>query len=87
MPLPHPTHLVRTFTDVHGVPPHSYLTGRRVELVRRLLLAGQRPADAAVAAGFFDQAHLTRHFRRYLGVSPARYLGGPVTGIRRAGRR
>ncbi|MBQ0977314.1 MULTISPECIES: helix-turn-helix transcriptional regulator [Micromonospora] len=83
----HPTHLVRTFTHVHGVPPHSYLTGRRVELVRRLLLAGQRPAEAAVAAGFFDQAHLTRHFRRYLGVSPARYLGGPVTGIRRAGRR
>ncbi|MET7817488.1 helix-turn-helix transcriptional regulator [Micromonospora zamorensis] len=83
----HPTHLVRTFTHVHGVPPHSYLTGRRVELVRRLLLAGQRPAEAAVAAGFFDQAHLTRHFRRYLGVSPARYLGRPVTGIRRAGRR
>ncbi|WP_327040801.1 AraC family transcriptional regulator [Micromonospora ureilytica] len=69
----HPTHLVRTFTHVHGVPPHSYLTGRRVELARRLLLAGQRPVEAAVAAGFFDQAHLTRHFRRYLGVSPARY--------------
>ncbi|WP_433550071.1 AraC family transcriptional regulator [Micromonospora zamorensis] len=83
----HPTHLVRTFTHVHGVPPHSYLTGRRVELVRRLLLTGQRPAEAAVAAGFFDQAHLNRHFRRYLGVSPARYLGGPVNGIRRAGRR
>ncbi|MEU7589233.1 AraC family transcriptional regulator [Micromonospora sp. NPDC049230] len=69
----HPTHLVRTFTQVHGVPPHSYLTGRRVELARRLLLAGQRPATAAIAAGFFDQAHLTRHFRRHLGVSPARY--------------
>ncbi|WP_433308434.1 AraC family transcriptional regulator [Micromonospora sp. CA-269861] len=69
----HPTHLVRTFTHVHGVPPHSYLTGRRVELARRLLLEGQRPAEVAVAAGFFDQAHLTRHFRRYLGVSPARY--------------
>ena len=62
---------------MHGVPPHPYLTGRRVELARRLLLAGQRPAEAAVAAGFYDQAHLTRHFRRYLGVSPARYLGGP----------
>jgi AraC-like DNA-binding protein len=69
----HPTHLVRTFTQVHGVPPHTYLTGRRVELARRLLLAGQRPVETAVAAGFFDQAHLTRHFRRYLGVSPARY--------------
>ncbi|KOX09943.1 AraC family transcriptional regulator [Micromonospora sp. NRRL B-16802] len=69
----HPTHLVRTFTHVHGLPPHSYLTGRRVELARRLLLAGQRPAEVAAATGFFDQAHLTRHFRRHLGVSPARY--------------
>ncbi|MFF0155426.1 AraC family transcriptional regulator [Micromonospora sp. NPDC005203] len=69
----HPTHLVRTFTHAHGVPPHSYLTGRRVELARRLLLAGERPAAVAVAAGFFDQAHLNRHFRRHLGVSPARY--------------
>ncbi|SIM79628.1 helix-turn-helix transcriptional regulator [Micromonospora cremea] len=69
----HPTHLVRTFTHVHGLPPHSYLTGRRVELARRLLLEGRRPAEVAAAAGFFDQAHLTRHFRRHLGVSPARY--------------
>ncbi|MET8348613.1 MULTISPECIES: AraC family transcriptional regulator [unclassified Micromonospora] len=69
----HPTHLVRAFTHVHGLPPHSYLTGRRVELARRLLLEGRRPAEVAAAAGFFDQAHLTRHFRRHLGVSPARY--------------
>ncbi|GAB3933315.1 AraC family transcriptional regulator [Micromonospora vulcania] len=47
----HPTHLVRAFTQVHGLPPHSYLTGRRVELARRLLLAGQRPAEVAAAAG------------------------------------
>ncbi|WBB67886.1 AraC family transcriptional regulator [Micromonospora sp. WMMD812] len=69
----HPTHLVRTFTRAHGLPPHAYLTGRRIELARRLLLAGQRPAEVAAAAGFFDQAHLTRHFRRHLGVGPARY--------------
>ncbi|MER7889995.1 AraC family transcriptional regulator [Micromonospora sp. NPDC094482] len=69
----HPTHLVRTFTRVHGLPPHAYLTSRRIDLARRLLLAGQRPADVAAAAGFFDQAHLTRHFTRHLGVGPARY--------------
>ena len=74
----HPTHLVRAFTLGHGLPPHRYLTGRRIELARRLLLAGQRPAEVATAAGFFDQAHLTRHFKRHLGVSPARYLGLPT---------
>jgi AraC-like DNA-binding protein len=44
-----------------------------VDLARRLLLAGQAPAEVATAAGFFDQAHLTRHFRRYLGVGPASF--------------
>jgi AraC-like DNA-binding protein len=73
----HPTHLVRAFTHAHGLPPHQYLTGRRIELARRLLLAGQRPAEVAAAAGFHDQSHLTRHFKRYLGVSPARYSGTP----------
>ena len=69
----HPTHLVRAFTHTHGLPPHQYLTGRRVELARQLLLDGQRPAEVAAAVGFHDQSHLTRHFKRYLGVSPARY--------------
>lgn len=69
----HPTHLVRAFTGEFGIPPHLYLTGRRVDLARHLLLAGMRPADVAPAAGFYDQSHLTRHFRRMLGTSPARY--------------
>lgn len=71
----HPTHLVRAFTHAYGLPPHLYLTGRRIGLARRLLLAGQRPAEVAAAAGFYDQSHLTRHFKRHLGVSPARYPG------------
>ena len=69
----HRVHLVRSFTREFGIPPHRYLTGRRVELARRRLLAGQRPAEVAVAVGFYDQSHLTRHFRRMLGVSPGRY--------------
>lgn len=69
----HPTHLIRAFTREFGMPPHLYLTGRRVDLARRMLLAGMRPADVATAAGFYDQPHLTRHFRRMLGTSPARY--------------
>jgi AraC-like DNA-binding protein len=69
----HPSHLVRAFTRELGMPPHRYLTARRVDLARRLLLDGRRPAEVAAAAGFYDQAHLTRHFRRVLGASPARY--------------
>lgn len=69
----HPSHLVRSFTAAFGLPPHAYLTGRRIDLARRMLLDGRPPAEVATAAGFYDQAHLTRHFRRYLGVSPGRY--------------
>jgi AraC-like DNA-binding protein len=68
-----PTHLVRSFGAEFGIPPHRYLTGRRLDLARRRLLAGERAADVAVAVGFHDQAHLTRHFRRLLGVSPGAY--------------
>ncbi|MER5488067.1 AraC family transcriptional regulator [Streptomyces sp. NPDC002812] len=69
----HPTHLIRSFRQAFGLPPHAYLTGLRVAKARRLLLAGMRPAEAAVAAGFYDQAHLTRHFGRHVGISPARF--------------
>jgi AraC-like DNA-binding protein len=76
----HPTHLVRSFTRRYGLPPHLYLTGRRIERARRLLLAGQRPAEVAVAAGFYDQAHLSRHFARHVGTTPARYAREASTG-------
>jgi len=69
----HPTHLVRAFRGAYGLPPHAYLTGRRVDLARGLLLDGMRPAEAATAAGFYDQSHLTRHFRRFLATPPATY--------------
>ncbi|GAA4540841.1 AraC family transcriptional regulator [Amycolatopsis samaneae] len=72
----HPAHLVRAFGRRFGLPPHRYLTGRRVDRARRLLLAGTPAAEAAVRAGFVDQAHLTRHFKRYLGTTPGRFAAG-----------
>jgi AraC-like DNA-binding protein len=69
----HPAHLVRCFKQAFGLPPHLYLTGRRIDHARRLLIAGDRPAEVAAAVGFYDQAHLTRHFRRHFGTTPARY--------------
>jgi AraC-like DNA-binding protein len=69
----HPAHLVRAFSREYGLPPHRYLTGRRVELARRYLLEGRPAAEVAVLAGFYDQSHLNRHFRKMLGVSPSRF--------------
>ncbi|WP_256960345.1 helix-turn-helix transcriptional regulator [Streptomyces scabiei] len=72
----HPAHLVRAFGAAFGIAPHQYLMSRRVERARRLLLDGMRPGEAAAVAGFYDQAHLTRHFRRWVGVTPGRYRSG-----------
>jgi AraC-like DNA-binding protein len=75
----HPSHLVRSFTREYGIAPHRYLTGRRLDLARRLLLSGEAPGQVAGLAGFYDQAHLTRHFRRFLGTTPAAYAGSAAT--------
>ena len=69
----HPAHLVRAFSRAFGMSPHQYMTSRRVDLARRLLLDGMPPAQAAAEAGFYDQSHLSRHFRHILGTSPGRY--------------
>lgn len=95
----HPAHLVRAFSTAYGIAPHQYLTSRRVDRARRLLLDGWTPGEVASATGFFDQSHLTRHFRRLVGVTPGRYAGragqearstagaGPRTGSSGAPRR
>ncbi|MHA6782818.1 AraC family transcriptional regulator [Pseudonocardia saturnea] len=69
----HPAHLVRRFTAAFGLPPHRYLTGRRVERARRLLLDGTPIAEVAGLVGFHDQAHLHRHFTRLVGTTPGRF--------------
>ncbi|MER6014801.1 AraC family transcriptional regulator [Streptomyces bluensis] len=69
----HPAHLVRAFSTAFGIAPHQYLMSRRVERARRLLLAGQPASEVAALSGFYDQAHLTRHFKRWVGVPPGRY--------------
>ena len=76
----HPTHLVRAFSSAFGIAPHQYLMSRRVDLARRLLLDGQPLGGVATAAGFYDQSHLTRHFKRVVGVTPGRYARTGATG-------
>lgn len=71
-----PAYLVRVFSREFGMGPHQYVTGRRIDTARRLLLAGMPAAQVAQAAGFYDQSHLTRHFKRFLGITPGRYAAG-----------
>jgi AraC-like DNA-binding protein len=72
-----PYHLVRSFTRRFGLPPHAYQIHIRVERTRAPLAAGAPLAEVASSAGFADQSHFTRHFRRIMNTTPANYAGIP----------
>ncbi|MQA83840.1 MAG: helix-turn-helix domain-containing protein [Streptosporangiales bacterium] len=65
--------LLRAFRAATGLPPHTYLNQERVRRARALLDGGTPPAEVAARIGFADQAHLTRHFKRIVGVPPGAY--------------
>jgi AraC-like DNA-binding protein len=69
-------HLLRSFRAEVGLPPHSYLNQVRVYRVKEPLRSGAGIAEAALETGFADQSHLTRHFKRLVGVPPGRYALG-----------
>lgn len=75
--------IARVFSATFAIPPHAYVLGRRIDRARGLLLDGRPPGEVAVAVGFHDQAHFTRHFVRHVGTTPGRFAkagGSPQTG-------
>lgn len=65
--------LCRQFRQLLGTSPHRYLVMRRLERAKGLITAGESIAEAAFASGFADQAHLNRHFKKALGMTPGRF--------------
>lgn len=72
--------LARQFAAALGTTPSRYRSASRVRAARRLLADGVSLADAAAAAGFSDQAHLTRVFRETHGLPPGRWRAAQVVG-------
>lgn len=68
-----PFAVLRAFRAETGLPPHAYLNQLRIRRARSLLDSGLAPAQVAAETGFADQAHLTRHFKRVVGVPPGAY--------------
>jgi AraC-like DNA-binding protein len=81
-----PFHLCRVFRQATEMTPHGYQIQARVRRARALLLAGYPIARVAAETGFYDQAHLTRHFTRVMGLPPARYRGSSPRRLVRRGR-
>jgi AraC family transcriptional regulator len=70
-----PAHFARAFKETMGVAPHQYLLHLRLERSRRMLDADNASlADVAQRAGFADQSHFTRFFKREYGVTPGTVL-------------
>lgn len=63
-------HLLRQFKRSFGLPPHAYLLQVRVRRARDFIWKGMPLVDAAAMAGFADQAHMTRVFRKTFGFTP-----------------
>lgn len=71
-----PFHFIRVFRRQVGLPPHAYLTQVRVNKAKTLLALGEPIAQVALETGFADQSHLTKHFKRIVGVTPGQYIVG-----------
>jgi AraC family transcriptional regulator len=69
-----PYHFARQFKVATGLPPHQYVIVRRIERARLLLQQGDLSlAEIAARAGFSDQSHFSRHFKRCVGVTPGQF--------------
>lgn len=70
----HPSHLASVFRDAYGVPLGEYLRRLRAEWCAERLAGRDRSlSEIAYAAGYADQSHFTREFKRWTGWTPAAY--------------
>jgi AraC family transcriptional regulator len=69
----HPAHLARAFRQAFGLTVGDYARRRRLDWAAAQLETDIPLAQLALDAGFADQSHFTRAFRRHTGVTPGRY--------------
>jgi AraC-like DNA-binding protein len=68
-----PYYLLRAFRAEVGMPPYAYLESVRIRQTQRLIKAGLPLAEVAAEVGFSSQSHMTRQFKKIIGVTPGQY--------------
>ena len=70
----HPAHLARTFRRFYHRSLGAYLRGLRIDRASRGLTERTVSiSEVALRAGFYDQSHFTRVFKRHTGMTPAQF--------------
>jgi AraC-like DNA-binding protein len=69
-------HLLRLFRATVGLPPHAYLIQKRIDHARGLLSQSLPIVQVGLEAGFADQSHFTKWFKKIVGVTPGQYRRG-----------
>ena len=65
------SHFSRAFKQSVGCSPMAYVSARRIERAKLMMISTrERLSDIALACGFADQSHLNRYFRRIVGITP-----------------
>ena len=71
------SYLIRAFKAAYGLTPHAYQLNCRIEFCRTQLRAGHPLTEVALAAGFSDQAHFQRTFKKFVAATPGQYQSRP----------
>jgi AraC family transcriptional regulator len=67
-------HFTRAFAATMGVPPHRYVSQRRLESAKAMIATGRTSlSEIALDCRFSSQSSFTRAFRRATGMTPAEY--------------
>jgi AraC-like DNA-binding protein/mannose-6-phosphate isomerase-like protein (cupin superfamily) len=66
-------YLISLFKLSTGTTPHQFQIAMRVEMARAMLEQQLPLCEVAARAGFADQSHLNRHFRRRYGFTPGEF--------------
>ena len=67
------SYLIRAFRKRYGMTPHAWMIDRRIRYARAQLRRGRPLVEVALDAGFADQAHFQRCFKRFVAATPQQY--------------
>jgi len=65
-----PYHFIRSFKNDKGLTPYEYVSVKRTDRAKKMILNGNKFAETAAKCGFTDQSHMNKWLKRVYGVTP-----------------